>query len=658
MKNRFRIRVIDVMVIGAILAYGAWKGATGQSPSVGSSSFAEQVDLSPFNKIAVQADGRLRSFESHATSFMGYVTGRRQIDGQSHGFTYLDMMFRPEVYDNADIIYVKNKLVRVKLISTLTSAGAIDKERGDRILASGLISKPLLTNPAAISLLDKLGADLIRTAKDVNAINSALTVSDPRFLERELRVIAPPDGSESSPWIGISDLVGSAGAPADQNHAGLIQPKRIPGLDPNVQQAVAQRWPTLREAWKVENAQEVNRLVAELAGIFPSASATLYPEAGRLSMESWYYRNKSMTWVWLIYLLAVIPLLMSVIYKWDRARRIGIVAFIIAYGFHTASLGVRWYISGRWPNSNMFEAVTTSVWFGGAVALVLEWVSRRTAFRNLFALGSAVASMAALMAAYFLPTGLDSSISNKMAALNDIWLYIHTNVIIASYALIALAAVTALLLLRHRWCVAWDAAAIPKIRLFIIPIALAILNYTAYAIMMHFVSPIGHGLSQMTFIGMGGAFVGSAGILLLELASAKDRIAAGASVERSAAGGAAALMMGSGGASFLTRGKPTSSEVFDGATMVLIELSFVALWAGIVMGAIWADHSWGRPWGWDPKEVFALNTFLIIIALVHVRMKVRDKGFWTAVIAVLGFEVMMFNWIVINFIVTGLHSYA
>ena len=92
--------------------------------------------------------------------------------------------------------------------------------------------------------------------------------------------------------------------------------------------------------------------------------------------------------------------------------------------------------------------------------------------------------------------------------------------------------------------------------------------------------------------------------------------------------------------------------------MVLVELSFITLWTGLVMGAIWADHSWGRPWGWDPKEVFALNTFFIIIALIHVRMKVRDKGFWTAVLAVLGFEVMMFNWIVINFIVTGLHSYA
>ena len=92
--------------------------------------------------------------------------------------------------------------------------------------------------------------------------------------------------------------------------------------------------------------------------------------------------------------------------------------------------------------------------------------------------------------------------------------------------------------------------------------------------------------------------------------------------------------------------------------MVLVELAFIMLWTGLVMGAIWADHSWGRPWGWDPKEVFALNTFLIFLVLIHVRLKVRDKAFWTAILAVVGFEVMMFNWIVVNFVISGLHSYA
>ena len=124
-------------------------------------------------------------------------------------------------------------------------------------------------------------------------------------------------------------------------------------------------------------------------------------------------------------------------------------------------------------------------------------------------------------------------------------------------------------------------------------------------------------------------------------------------------GGAGALILKKpDGQSYLSESGGSPAQVFDGATMVLMELAFIMLWTGLVMGAIWADHSWGRPWGWDPKEVFALNTFIILALLVHVRLKVRDKGLWTALLAMAGFIVMLFNWIFINFVIVGLHSYA
>jgi len=100
------------------------------------------------------------------------------------------------------------------------------------------------------------------------------------------------------------------------------------------------------------------------------------------------------------------------------------------------------------------------------------------------------------------------------------------------------------------------------------------------------------------------------------------------------------------------------AAVLDGSTMLLIQLAFVTLWIGIILGAAWADVSWGRPWGWDPKEVFALNTWLIFVGLLHIRLNVRDKGLWTAVLAVAGFAVMMFNWVGVNYFIVGLHSYA
>jgi len=125
-----------------------------------------------------------------------------------------------------------------------------------------------------------------------------------------------------------------------------------------------------------------------------------------------------------------------------------------------------------------------------------------------------------------------------------------------------------------------------------------------------------------------------------------------------AASGGGAVAKVAGEAVRSGRPGPSFGEVLDGVTMVLMELSFVMLWAGLVMGAIWADHSWGRPWGWDPKEVFALETFVVFLLLVHVRWRVKDKGFWTALLALVGAGVMLFNWIVVNFVITGLHSYA
>jgi ABC-type transport system involved in cytochrome c biogenesis permease subunit len=97
---------------------------------------------------------------------------------------------------------------------------------------------------------------------------------------------------------------------------------------------------------------------------------------------------------------------------------------------------------------------------------------------------------------------------------------------------------------------------------------------------------------------------------------------------------------------------------FDKSHRVLLYTSMVALFVGLVLGAVWADYSWGRPWGWDPKEVFALNTWLVYAILIHVGLVTRRRALWTSVLSVCGFATMQFNWWVVNFYIVGLHSYA
>jgi ABC-type transport system involved in cytochrome c biogenesis permease subunit len=96
----------------------------------------------------------------------------------------------------------------------------------------------------------------------------------------------------------------------------------------------------------------------------------------------------------------------------------------------------------------------------------------------------------------------------------------------------------------------------------------------------------------------------------------------------------------------------------DWSHLIILNLVFVLLFVGTILGAVWADYSWGRPWGWDPKEVFALNTWLVYAVLIHVRFVVRDRGLWTAWLSLAGCAMMAFNWCFVNFFIVGLHSYA
>jgi ABC-type transport system involved in cytochrome c biogenesis permease subunit len=91
-----------------------------------------------------------------------------------------------------------------------------------------------------------------------------------------------------------------------------------------------------------------------------------------------------------------------------------------------------------------------------------------------------------------------------------------------------------------------------------------------------------------------------------------------------------------------------------------VPLTVWTLGAGIALGAVWADFAWNRWWGWDRKETWALLTWAVFVVAWHVRPRVsrRRRGMVTAWLCLLGAAAMLFNWIVVNYLFTGLHSYA
>ncbi|CAM5213839.1 C-type cytochrome biogenesis protein CcsB OS=Lysinibacillus sphaericus OX=1421 GN=LS41612_16135 PE=4 SV=1 [Lysinibacillus sphaericus] len=79
---------------------------------------------------------------------------------------------------------------------------------------------------------------------------------------------------------------------------------------------------------------------------------------------------------------------------------------------------------------------------------------------------------------------------------------------------------------------------------------------------------------------------------------------------------------------------------------------------GLVFAMIWAQIAWGRYWGWGPKEVWALITFLFYAALMHLRISKNWEGERTAWMAIIGFGIIVFNQVFVNLVIAGLHSYA
>jgi ABC-type transport system involved in cytochrome c biogenesis permease subunit len=78
----------------------------------------------------------------------------------------------------------------------------------------------------------------------------------------------------------------------------------------------------------------------------------------------------------------------------------------------------------------------------------------------------------------------------------------------------------------------------------------------------------------------------------------------------------------------------------------------------LIFAMIWAQVAWSRFWGWDPKEVWALITWLFYTAYLHLRLSKGWHGSKSAWLAVIGFLVVLFTLIGVNLVIAGLHSYA
>jgi ABC-type transport system involved in cytochrome c biogenesis permease subunit len=108
--------------------------------------------------------------------------------------------------------------------------------------------------------------------------------------------------------------------------------------------------------------------------------------------------------------------------------------------------------------------------------------------------------------------------------------------------------------------------------------------------------------------------------------------------------------------------RPREAVLFKNLSLFLyraLQVGTLFLAVGTLLGGVWASYSWGRFWGWDPKETWALIATLGYLAILHARMTGWIKDFGMAVGSLLGYLLVLMAWYGVNFVLgTGLHSYG
>lgn len=276
-----------------------------------------------------------------------------------------------------------------------------------------------------------------------------------------------------------------------------------------------------------------------------------------------------------------------------------------------ALLGARWLEGGYFPMSNLYESLFALAWGITAMHLVAERMSRS-------ALVGAVTAPIAMAIAAFATLTLPGTMQGSeplVPALKSNWLMMHVSVMLLSYA------------------------------------ALLVGSLLAIAFLL---------VTQGQAVELKGSSVGTGGFRNVKLhrAETQDSNSKDSSPVLAMSGGGAAVLEKTTPAVKLSPQRLTLADTLDNISYRMIGLGFPLLTIGIIAGAVWANEAWGSYWSWDPKETWALITWLVFAAYLHARITKGWQGRRPAILAATGFVVVWVCYLGVNILGKGLHSYG
>ncbi len=353
----------------------------------------------------------------------------------------------------------------------------------------------------------------------------------------------------------------------------------------------------LGEAWRAADAPRANAAAKTLAAELPKINAVYYPTMKR-SLESTYNRLNAFEWGFWLYAFALLGLLLA--FGTGRKWMVytGVALLLGALGMHAFGFVSRCIIAERFAIQNQFESMTGLSLFAGLVGTTIMLIRRQWLF------GAAAAGVGFMVLVTATQTGIPGvSVEREAPILNtSVLLKYHVTTVLVSYGLIALGFMVSLFYLGTHYAAKFRGTLAPMPKL-------AVASGSS-------LTDDDAGLSEMS---------------------------------------ASALNIGDNS----SHGTARVLHDLDRSQMIILQLAFWALGVGILLGAWWADHSWGRWWAFDPKELWALVTWLVYLVVIHIRFaNLSNRALVTAWLSVLGFIVMLWTYFGVNLILPGLHAYA
>ena len=354
----------------------------------------------------------------------------------------------------------------------------------------------------------------------------------------------------------------------------------------------------------------------------------------------------------------------------NRWSKIGISITLIGFATQLGYFVTRWIAGGHAPVSNLFEFIT---FFGMALvgAFILIYFIYKTPLLGLFALPIAV-----LVIAY--ASMFPREISPLIPALQSDWLKIHVTTAALGEAILAISFVSGLIYLvkavdqtkgsrRTFWLEFVMFGLLTTIGFVIVSTTFSLMDYKAsfnWINKSDMEMKVDYAMPAITGPNEGELLTQGRFEPLLEMPAIVNAKKLNTVIWSLGAGlvlyGLLRLALRKRiAASLQPLVNKINLDLVDeiGYRSVLIGFPVFTLGA-LIFAMIWAQIAWTRFWGWDPKEVWALITFLFYAAYLHLRLSKGWHGEKSAWLGVIGFIIIMFNLVAVNLVIAGLHSYA